>query len=154
MNGEAIGAIGEIMGALAVFASLVYLGRQIRFSALATRSQMESELGQRSFQAYDPIYQGRNAEIFARGLGDFGSLEPIDALVFDLLMHRQFGTMAEVAAQIDNGIIDANGGIAVGFKHHYEDARMKHPGVRKWLAKYPPSREVLERMGIDASGIE
>ena len=63
MNWDAIGAIGEILGAIAVFMSLIYLGRQIRFSGIATRSQMESELGARGFQAYDPIYEGRNAEI-------------------------------------------------------------------------------------------
>lgn len=128
MNWEAIGAVGEILGALAVFASLIYLGRQIRFSALATRSQMESELGQRGFQAYDPIYEGRNAEIFSKGLTDPASLEATDALVFDLLMHRQFGTMLEVANQIENGVIQPNGGIVEGFKHHYETALLRHPG--------------------------
>ncbi|HSG87586.1 MAG TPA: hypothetical protein VLA56_00120 [Pseudomonadales bacterium] len=154
MNWDAIGAVGEILGALAVFASLIYLGRQIRFSALATRSQMESELGQRSFQAYDPVYEGRNAEIFAKGLEDPSSLEPTDALVFDLLMHRQFGVMAEVASQIDNGIIEHDGAIVQGFSWHYQVALMKHPGVKRWLAQYPSSRDVLEKIGLDATQIE
>jgi hypothetical protein len=153
MNWDAIGALGEILGALAVFASLIYLGRQIRFSALAARSQMESELGQRGFQAYDPIYEGRNAEVFAQGLIDPDSLEPTDALVFDLLMHRQFGTMAEVASQIDNGVIEPTGGIVEGFKWHYEATLMTHPGARRWLSKYPPSRGVLEKIGLDTSQI-
>jgi hypothetical protein len=153
MNWEAIGAVAEIMAALAVFASLIYLGRQIRFSALATRSQMESELGQRGFQAYDPVYEGRNAEIFAQGLSDPDLLESTDALVFDLLMHRQFGTMAEIASQIDSGVIAPSGGIVAGFKWHYEATLMTHPGARRWLSKYPPSKDVLEKIGLDTSQI-
>jgi hypothetical protein len=29
---------------------------------------MAAELGQRGFQAYDPVYEGRNAEILYQGL--------------------------------------------------------------------------------------
>jgi len=154
MNWDAIGAVGEILGALAVFASLIYLGRQIRFSAVATRSQMESELGQRGFQAYDPVYEGRNAEIFAKGLADPDALDTTDALVFDLLMHRQFGTMLEIARQVENGIIEPEGGIVLGFRNHYQDALLRHVGARNWLAQYPPSKEILEAIGVDTQQIQ
>ena len=39
MNWDAIGAIGEIVGAGAVVISLVYLAVQIRFSARSARSE-------------------------------------------------------------------------------------------------------------------
>ena len=39
MNWEAIGAIGEIVGAIAVVCSLVYLGYQMRQNSLSIRSQ-------------------------------------------------------------------------------------------------------------------
>ena len=39
MNWEAIGAVGEIVGAAAVIASLIYLASQIRHSSKAMRSQ-------------------------------------------------------------------------------------------------------------------
>jgi hypothetical protein len=42
MNWDAIGAVGEILGALAVFASLGYLAIQTRASALATRHAAQS----------------------------------------------------------------------------------------------------------------
>jgi len=41
MNWEAIGAIGEILGAIAVVVSLIYLGRQINQSAKTTSIQIE-----------------------------------------------------------------------------------------------------------------
>jgi len=44
MNWEAIGAIGEVGGALAVVATLIYLARQIHSSAKATESQVHVSL--------------------------------------------------------------------------------------------------------------
>jgi hypothetical protein len=43
MNWDAIGAIGEIIGAMAVVVSLVYLGRQIREGARASQAETELE---------------------------------------------------------------------------------------------------------------
>ena len=44
MNWDAIGAIGEIVGALAVVVSLAYLGTQIRISNRASRQTAEQHL--------------------------------------------------------------------------------------------------------------
>ena len=42
MNWSAIGAIGEILGALAVFVSLIYLGAQIRANTRQSKAAMAS----------------------------------------------------------------------------------------------------------------
>jgi hypothetical protein len=149
MNWEAIGAIGEIAGAIAVFASLIYLGKQIRRSDATTRSQMESELGQRGFQAYDPIYTGRNAEIFQQGLMHPDDLTEADAFVFNLFMHRHFGTMAEVAAQIESGAIDAEGDIVNGFREHYKAVLINTPGGIRWFSHFSHSKGILSALGLD-----
>ena len=44
MNWDAIGAIGEIAGAVGVIITLVYLSSQIRSSARATKSQVHANL--------------------------------------------------------------------------------------------------------------
>ena len=44
MKWEAIGAIGEVAGALAVVATLIYLAGQIRSNAKATESQVHASL--------------------------------------------------------------------------------------------------------------
>ena len=41
MNWDAIGAIGEIIGAVAVVLSLIYLGFQIRHNSISSRAQSE-----------------------------------------------------------------------------------------------------------------
>ncbi|MEN8185392.1 MAG: DUF6082 family protein, partial [Myxococcota bacterium] len=43
MNWDAIGAIGEVVGALAVVISLVYLGYQVREGARASQAETELE---------------------------------------------------------------------------------------------------------------
>jgi hypothetical protein len=148
MNWDAIGAVGEILGAIAVFASLMYLARQIRASDATSRSQMEAELGKRGFQAYDPIYTGRNAEIFHQGLMHPEDLSEVDAFVFDLFMHRHFGAMAEFAIQIKSGIIPANGELARIAREHYRTVLINTPGGRTWLSSYSPADEVLSALGL------
>jgi hypothetical protein len=46
MNWDAIGAVGEIIGAIAVVVSILYLGRQVREGARATRAETELEAAQ------------------------------------------------------------------------------------------------------------
>ena len=148
MNWDAIGAVGEILGAIAVFASLLYLARQIRASDATSRSQMEAELGQRGFQAYDPIYTGRNAEIFHQGLRHPEKLSEVDAFVFDLFMHRHFGVMAEIAMQVNSGVIQADGDLVRTVGEHYRTVLINSPGGRTWLSNYSPAGEVLSAIGL------
>ena len=149
MNWDAISAVGEILGALAVFVSLIYLARQIKFSALSTRSQMEADLAQRGFQAYDPVYQGENAKIYHRGLTQPDTLSAEDAFVFDLLMNRQFGTMAELAYQIEKGVIESDSTYIVGYREHFRHALLAYPGARQWFEDHQPfAGNVLTRLGL------
>jgi len=74
MNWDAIGAIGEVVGAAAVVISIVYLAVQIRQNTSSTRSTVESEialtLANSAFNAAD----GPIPEIIFRGIGDFDVL--------------------------------------------------------------------------------
>ena len=55
MNWEAIGAIGEVAGAVAVFASLVYLALQIRQNTRAIRGSAEREMVSLQQSALQPV---------------------------------------------------------------------------------------------------
>ena len=61
MNWDAVGAVGEVLGAAAVVATLVYLARQIRQSNVAAQTSAI----QGFFDANDSI---------ARGLGELGEV--------------------------------------------------------------------------------
>jgi hypothetical protein len=78
MNWEALSAVGEIAGAIAVIVTLVYLSVQIRQNTKASRVaavQAASENSSRFSEliAADPVL----GEVFWRGLRDPGSLDPV-----------------------------------------------------------------------------
>ena len=50
MNWDALGAIGELVGGVAVVASLVYLGLQIRRNTISTQTATEIEAGKSNFE--------------------------------------------------------------------------------------------------------
>jgi hypothetical protein len=57
INWEAVGAIGEIVGAIAVFATLVYLARQMRQSNELLRAQARSVFLQNRERALQALYE-------------------------------------------------------------------------------------------------
>jgi hypothetical protein len=83
MNWEAIGAIGEIAGAMAVIVTLIYLSAQIRQNTKASRLaavQAASENSSRFSEliAVDPEL----SELFWRGMREPESLDPEEARRF------------------------------------------------------------------------
>jgi hypothetical protein len=84
MNWEAIGAVGEILGAVAVFGSLLYLGLQIRQSRHSSQAETERQL----LRDWNEVIYGfwENTEIagiIIRGQTEgLASLTPEEANVF------------------------------------------------------------------------
>jgi hypothetical protein len=80
MQWDAIGAVGEIVGALAVVATLFYLARQIRYNSKVSKADMSKDLflATRSATldlARDPDLARLNADI--RGIGDVQLLKRV-----------------------------------------------------------------------------
>jgi len=91
MNWDAIGAIGEIVGAVAVIMTLVYLAIQIRDSARASRSAAVTD----ATTAMQAFYQelGSNpktSQLFLRALTDPDSLSRDDEFQYIMMMHSCF----------------------------------------------------------------
>ena len=67
MNWEAIGAVGEILGAAAVFVSLIYLAVQIRGSTRQSQAAMVQAIASDFAQTHDPVLLNpRYTEILAK----------------------------------------------------------------------------------------
>ena len=91
MNWDAIGAIGEIIGAIAVIVTLIYLAIQIRDSARASRSAAVTD----ATTAMQAFYQelGSNpmvSQLFLQGSTDPDSLSREDQFQYLMLMHSLF----------------------------------------------------------------
>lgn len=68
MNWDAIGAAGELVGAIAVFVTLLYLARQVRISNLAERQSAQRELMEASRDLIGQLSKDeRLANIYLRG---------------------------------------------------------------------------------------
>lgn len=66
MNWDAIGAVGEIIGALAVLITLVYLSIQIRQGTKATKLQTAHDTFQLSFEMVSIFSRGENSEVWSK----------------------------------------------------------------------------------------
>lgn len=115
MNWEAVGAIGEIVGAIAVIATLIYLAIQIRDSAQASRSAAVTD-ATGGIQAW---YQelGSNpqaAELFLHGMSNPDALSQQDQFQFLMLVHGIFlgfqrSYFLSQAGTLDVGLRDSIG---------------------------------------------
>lgn len=79
MNWEAIGAIGELVGSIAVVASLVYVAVQLRQHTAMMRTLASQERVQRDFDIASALIENRDvAEIWVKGRSNFASLSEVD----------------------------------------------------------------------------
>ena len=94
MNWDAIGAIGEVIGAFAVVLSLLYLALQIRHSSkMAEDTALRDVFGVVTTQ-FASMVEGPNAEIILKGLKNFDELAGREKYIFDTHM-SSFVTLVE-----------------------------------------------------------
>ncbi len=109
LNWDAIGAIGEVVGAFAVFISLLYLAIQIRNSrrsdqivaAAGAASAVDEWIGQvvRDKELHD---------LYRRGLTDYESLSKSEKGPFSMLMVQFFRCTEAIWLQLRMGVIETN----------------------------------------------
>ena len=91
MNWEAISAIGQIVGALAVVISLIYLAREVRSNARATRVASMRSVSDNFNRWIQQLAEHPDlSELYYRGIHDFESLEGADLVGFSALMVQAF----------------------------------------------------------------
>lgn len=81
LNWEALGAVGELIGAAGVILTLVYLAHQIRQNTTAIRAQTHQAITTANLGMAMGLAESEGlAKVLVRGLADFDSLEPADRL--------------------------------------------------------------------------
>jgi len=106
VNWEAISAIGQIVGALAVVFSLIYLAREIRSNACAARvASMETLIRWLGQLAERPDLR----ELYYRGVHDFDSLKGADLIGFGVVMNQLFHIFSEMYYQRLEGHLEPRG---------------------------------------------
>ena len=145
LNWDAIGAVGEIVGALAVVLSLAYLAVSIRQN---TRQLSEQNLSNRmgaltsvgnSFSAFRTRVTSDSelSSLWTRGSQDLGKLSPEERARFDLLCVDLFWAWGMPWLYVQQGVLDAN-------LWEFTKANLPlyaGPGVREWWSTSPHRAE-------------
>jgi hypothetical protein len=100
MNWDAVGAIGEIVGALAVFLTLIYLALQIRQNTKAVQASAADASISKVTSVRQSMYE--NAEvsrIYVKGLADPDDLDDESRTRFRLLMHNILMSVSNIYSQ-------------------------------------------------------
>jgi len=83
MNWDAIGAIGEIVGASGVIFTLFYLAIQIRANTATTQGATANSTLRDARDLLNTTFQDReNTDLFLRGMENFDSLDKVDRAMF------------------------------------------------------------------------
>ena len=142
MDWDAIGAIGEVLGAAAVVVTLFYLARQVReASEESKRNQMElrrsryDALNRELISASDEwAANSELSDIMLRGFTERDSLDPVEVFRFYSSLHRFFRSIDAFF------VYAAEGGV-----HDW--------GIERWrttladFMTFPGVREYWERRG-------
>ena len=89
MNWEAIGAVGETVGALAVLVTLVYLAMQIRQNTKSVQAAAVDSANSQVSRIREVIFADADvANMYRRGTEDPASLSEDDTIRYRLLMHN------------------------------------------------------------------
>ena len=132
MNWQAIAAVAEAVGAIAVVASLLYLAVQVRQntrqSRLGAQQAMVAELGTvLQSQAQDREF----ATLLAKGLQDLASLDPVEKVRFLSHIGHLLRLYEAVYFYHDEGALDDR--IWKGFEAAITDV-MSYPGMQAAVA--------------------
>ena len=130
VNWEAVSAIGQLVGALAVVVSLVYLAREVRSNARATRLESMRSLSDAINQYFKTCAEDADlAELWFRGIHDFQSMKGASLMRFSSLMDYLFRIYEDMYYQHHEGQLDPR--VWGGFEAIMRDFNA-YPGIQAW----------------------
>ena len=167
MSWEALGAMGEVLGAIGVIVTSAFLAFQIRQNSLTLKTitrQLElnqqlataEALGQANTQQEAILAMAQDAELSAlvyRGLRDYEEMSSEDRMRFALVMGP---LIAGVATQAERQLQLGMHGNTIGESHLiFVMDFIDTPGVRAWWQRYGNRypdrfREAVDRMLSEA----
>lgn len=106
VNWEAIGAVGEIIGALAVVISLLYLAAQIRAQNAQAKLAALHEMSNRFREVTNLFASGDIADIFVRANDDFGAISDAESVRLIVLTTNLFRAWEEAFLEKRDGYLE------------------------------------------------
>ena len=107
VNWAAVSAVGQVVGALAVVISLIYLATEVRSNARATRLESMRSLSDAINEYFKTIAEDADpAELWFRGIYNFQSIKGASLMRFSSLMDYLFRIYEDIYYQPLEGQLD------------------------------------------------
>ena len=107
MNWDAIGAVGEIIGAAAVAVSVFYLAAQVRKQTEEERLSATRELSELFLVTIGSVQEDKEfAEIYLRAVKDYDSVEHADRIRIAFFFQRGFRILEQQHLHTKRGNVD------------------------------------------------
>lgn len=164
MNWDAIGASGEVFGAVVVVASVIYLGIQIKHNTKASRDEAYRDIFTAVSSQFSKMAEHHNNEVLLMGLADFEALTPGEKFKFDSLMCAWMTLLeSSVISNEADLILDetmenwahymrSRFFCYVGFNQWWKHARGNfHPDAVVWVDRQIGKSEGLDFWGLGKS---
>ena len=136
MSWDAIGAVAELLGAIGVIASLVYLAFQIRQSTRMERARAFQEIFS-GFNAHiHAMFSPQNIDLIVTGMADFRSLSGGDKLRFDHLMLGYFNELEATIFSKNAALLGTE--TLNNWAYSLRTRLLPYPGVRAWWEEAKP----------------
>jgi hypothetical protein len=101
------GALGELVGGVAIIISLIYVGVQVKQNTDALRLRTVHDAAEDMADLYlKPAENGELADIFMRGLQDINGLSGLERVRLYGFFHKFFRTYENVLFQHEQGVLD------------------------------------------------
>ena len=148
MNWDAIGAIGEIAGAVAVFGSLVYLAIQIKGQNIESQATVTNSLSEQWLEFMKGVSGDEKlANIWREGLSNFSDLNDSDKTRFAAMLGQFMQIGESFHKQYAMNKLDP--GIWIGFDARMSDL-ISNQGVHQYWAVRCHWYSAIFREYIDA----
>ncbi len=115
MNWEAIGAIGETLGAVGVIATLAYLAVQIRHSNRDAEDASFNNTLALAISTFHEMIEGDNGDVIMDGLLNYEELTGRKKLVFDNVMYSWFTVIALALFLKERDLVDEESAENIGY---------------------------------------
>ena len=132
MNWEAIGAVGEILGAVAVVATIVYLARQVRDNSRQVKLNSSHSFAALVQDAYGSVYTNEQTlRAWLTGTRNPTILNEDDLQLYFRLMDRQFNNTLPLMNHYKEGAMSRE-----EFEHYKEAylAMTSTEGGKVWMS--------------------
>jgi hypothetical protein len=130
MNWDAVGAVGEVIGALAVVFTLIYLAIQMKQNTLAVNQSAQQSMVAETGSAMDSIFGNpQGAEIWVNGMESWSSLTKSEKAQFAGIMHHTMRVYEQAYLSFRAGILETQ--IWLGMETAVLEV-ISSPGAQEW----------------------